>query len=348
MTDQQLAIQDTHAKGPEQPNRLITYVLFSYNSEKFIRQALESAFSQTYSPLEIIVSDDCSSDNTFAIIEEMVDAYRGPHSVRAVRTPKNLGSCQHFMLRGREARGDIVVIGEADDMSKPNRVEVVVDAFTPQTGALYSLFDQIDENGNVVAHRMERPRPKSFEAALARSMCLTDKTIHVRVVQGSTAAYRTELFDVPINADRKSYSEEMPLCFYSYLKGLKVDLLNESLVYYRQHDGAQSHVTDAALAARASRPEAVARFVRRENITMYHDFHEIACKHDHHNRIDRKAIVRNLFEEETKFFWLDMSLRGRLAATTAAVISGDFRLSAWCFARLLGIYEIMKRKRGST
>jgi len=46
---------------------LITFALFAYNQERFIREAVQGAFSQTYSPLEIIMSDDCSKDRTFDI-----------------------------------------------------------------------------------------------------------------------------------------------------------------------------------------------------------------------------------------------------------------------------------------
>jgi glycosyltransferase involved in cell wall biosynthesis len=56
---------------------LVTFALFTYNRERYIREAVEGAFSQTYSPLEIILSDDCSSDSTFEIIREMAGAYVG-------------------------------------------------------------------------------------------------------------------------------------------------------------------------------------------------------------------------------------------------------------------------------
>lgn len=326
---------------------LATFILFAYNQEKYVREAVEGALAQTYAPLEIILSDDCSPDSTFAIMQEMAAAYRGSHMVRAVQTPHNLGLIQHVLLRGREAQGEIVVVAAGDDVSKPGRVAALAKAFTPQIGALYSLFDQIDENGEPKQRHMERPRPKSFEAELAASMCLSGDTSQVRVTQGSTAAYRAELFDVPVNGDRKPYSEEMLLCFYCHLKGLRVELVKESLVDYRQHAEAMAHVTEADLEARARRPEAVVRFGRRAGITMYYDFHEIAFKNDSDGRIDRSAMLSILSREETKYFWLDMPFRRKLAAAIAALIAGDFQLLAWCFARLLGFYGIIKRMRRS-
>ena len=52
---------------------LVTFALFAYNQEAFIREAVASALSQTYEPLEIILSDDCSTDRTFAIMQELAD-----------------------------------------------------------------------------------------------------------------------------------------------------------------------------------------------------------------------------------------------------------------------------------
>lgn len=58
---------------------LVTFALFAYNQEDYVREAVQDAFAQTYEPLEIILSDDCSSDRTYQIMHEMAVAYRGPH-----------------------------------------------------------------------------------------------------------------------------------------------------------------------------------------------------------------------------------------------------------------------------
>ena len=58
---------------------LVSFTILCYNQEAFIREAVEGAFSQTYSPLEIIISDDCSKDQTYEIVKQMADAYRKGH-----------------------------------------------------------------------------------------------------------------------------------------------------------------------------------------------------------------------------------------------------------------------------
>ena len=78
-----------------------------------MRASIEAAFAQTWSPLEILLSDDCSPDGTFAVMQEMAAAYSGPHRVILNRNPKNLGITAHVdrimeldlrRLRGAERR----------------------------------------------------------------------------------------------------------------------------------------------------------------------------------------------------------------------------------------------------
>lgn len=61
----------TSEEKKDQDRPLVTFALIAYDQERFIREAVEGAFSQTYSPLEIILSDDCSSDRTFEIIKDV-------------------------------------------------------------------------------------------------------------------------------------------------------------------------------------------------------------------------------------------------------------------------------------
>ena len=58
---------------------LVTFALLAYNQERFVREAVRAAFEQTYRPLEIILSDDCSQDGTFEVLMNMAQSYTGPH-----------------------------------------------------------------------------------------------------------------------------------------------------------------------------------------------------------------------------------------------------------------------------
>ena len=77
-------------EGTSKP--LLTFALAALNQERFIREAVEAAFAQTYSPLEIILSDDCSDDRTFDIIREMAAAYLKVYEQLASGTVRDVES----------------------------------------------------------------------------------------------------------------------------------------------------------------------------------------------------------------------------------------------------------------
>jgi glycosyltransferase involved in cell wall biosynthesis len=105
---------------------LATFVLYAYNEEKFIREAIESAFAQTYSPLEIVLSDDGSTDRTFEIMQEMAAAYKGPHKIILNRNEKNIGIGSQLNAAAAMTNGEFVVLANGDDISLPIRVERIV------------------------------------------------------------------------------------------------------------------------------------------------------------------------------------------------------------------------------
>ena len=108
---------------------LVTFALFAYNQEKYIREAIEGAFAQTYQPLEIILSDDCSKDRTFEIMEEMAQEYRGPHQIVLNRNPSNLGIGGHVSRVMQLCSGEFVVVAAGDDISLPERTESLVEVW---------------------------------------------------------------------------------------------------------------------------------------------------------------------------------------------------------------------------
>ena len=101
---------------------LVTLFVLAYRQEGFVRAAIEGAFAQTWSPLEIILSDDASPDGTFRVMQEMAAAYSGPHRLVLNRNEKNLGLTAHVSRVMALATGGFVVQNAGDDVSHPERV----------------------------------------------------------------------------------------------------------------------------------------------------------------------------------------------------------------------------------
>lgn len=103
-------------------NELVTIIVCTYNQENTIKEAIESAFNQNYSPLEIIISDDCSTDSTYDVIKSTVSMYTGPHTVTVNQNSSNLGIARHWDTISRKAKGRLIVHAAGDDISYPERV----------------------------------------------------------------------------------------------------------------------------------------------------------------------------------------------------------------------------------
>lgn len=94
---------------------LVTVMIPTYNQERFIVRAIESALKQEYRPIEIVVADDCSGDETEAIVARFIAAH-GNSPVRYVRNPTNLGILRNYHnILFEHAAGEWVVNLDGDD-----------------------------------------------------------------------------------------------------------------------------------------------------------------------------------------------------------------------------------------
>lgn len=134
---------------PESSPR-ISGILLSFDCAEFVAEALQSALAQDCEPMELIVSDDASGDETFAILQREIGAYRGPHRVELCRRTTNAGSkSAHLNDAIGRTTGDVLVSFDGDDVSEPSRVRKIVDVFRqdPAVQAVYSGYSLIDETG---------------------------------------------------------------------------------------------------------------------------------------------------------------------------------------------------------
>lgn len=135
---------------------LVSIALMTYNQEKYVREALQSILNQTYDNIEIIVSDDCSKDTTWNIIEAEVDVYRrngGVHdSIILNRNESNLGVAKHFELILTKCHGEFIVCQAGDDVALPQRIDVMVEAWkrNPKATVISHEAICIDEEGKIV------------------------------------------------------------------------------------------------------------------------------------------------------------------------------------------------------
>lgn len=206
---------------------LITFALFAYNQERFVREAVEGAFSQTYSPLEIILSDDSSVDSTYDTMCELAANYRGKHKVVLNRNPQNLGIPCHVNRVMQIASGQLIVAAAGDDISLPQRVELA-----------FNVWSKTSFRADSVAMGIE-PFRDNFDGNLRKaSEVLTDISEVIwnagpRVV-GAAHAWSRRLFEVFGPLPEWLHQEDVIIPFRAlFMGGIAFD--PAPVVRYRQH-----------------------------------------------------------------------------------------------------------------
>lgn len=152
--------------SPLNGESLVSIIVPSYNQGRFLRGTLDSIFEQDYRPLEVVVVDGASTDDTVPILEEYAAA--NPE-LRWVSEPDD--GPAHAVNKGLEMiRGDIAAIQSSDDVYYPGAVRAAVEGFAENPGAsiVYGERDLLDEAGNRIPARTRYP---SFK--LSRFLCIS-------------------------------------------------------------------------------------------------------------------------------------------------------------------------------
>lgn len=315
-----------------------TFILFAYNQERFVGEAVRAALAQAYEPLEIVLSDDCSTDATFDVMCRAASEYHGPHPVRLVRNPANLGVIQHVLRRGREAQGEVVVVAAGDDVSEPSRVASLVAAFAadPRVLAADSLVDIIDAAGAVVHAGAERPEGLRRPVLYLRNPAAP-------TIQGCAAAYRKSVFAIPVPPQRLVFAEDILLAFYIDLIGGRKATVPRALVRYRRHAAAQTNRARVAVDVEtAERAEVDAARVR---LTLLDVMESLVAARHAESRFDRVVAARARRWSELVIAWAGRTSWQRIGAVARAAGSLRFENLKWMAARVGGTFPAYQPKK---
>jgi glycosyltransferase involved in cell wall biosynthesis len=208
------------------PEFAVSVLLIAYRAADTIVAAIDAALAQTL-PCEIIISDDCSPDDTFAVARDHLAGYAGPHRVQLRQCARNRGVAGHLSELMALAQGRVFVIMAGDDIARPRRAEATLQAFdaNPDVYAVGSVVDEIDMQGRPL-RRGVRHMPAQFGLDyFARAGRLV-------TLLGASLSLRREVFDRfgPLRAS----AEDNILSLRAALLGRGL-CLDEALIDYRQN-----------------------------------------------------------------------------------------------------------------
>ena len=216
----------------------ISVAICTYNGEKYINQQIDSILNQSLAVDEIIICDDCSTDNTVNILNN----YQSIHSklFKIVKNDTNLKTVKNFEKAISLCSGEIIFLSDQDDIWAENKVAVMVNYFknNPNINVLTSNGYCIDENTKIHEKYSVWDVPKFLEEKeynINYNLMLQISNI----ATGASMALRKSIVEkiMPIPEIDELYHDEW--IALNYTKENSFKLINEKLFYYRIHNDQQ-------------------------------------------------------------------------------------------------------------
>lgn len=207
---------------------LISIALCTYNGEKFIIEQLESLLNQSYPNLEIVVVDDKSTDNTFNILKN----FQEEGKIKLFQNSQNLGFLRNFEKCISLCKGDLIALSDQDDIWHPEKISKLA-THIGDSILIYADSELTDINGKSLGKKLSNRR-NMYSGNDCRAF------VYNNSISGHSILFKKELtkFFLPFPAN--SYHDWW-IAYVASSIG-KISFLNECLVKYRQHEGANTDI----------------------------------------------------------------------------------------------------------
>ncbi|MDB5258747.1 MAG: glycosyl transferase family 2 [Chitinophagaceae bacterium] len=207
---------------PQRP--LVSVIMPAYNVEAYITQAIESVLAQTYSHFELIIADDDSNDKTASYIHSFSD-----DRIVSLKNKKNLGYAGNMNTLFKAARGEYIVIQDADDYCTPNRLQVLVDFLqahqaVDMVGSSYVKIDEEDKEEKVSLSEDRKEIESAFDKLLDPLPVLNGAVMFRRKIIEEGFFFRPLLYVNRAQDDDWLFRVSEKFCLAN---------VNEYLYYYR-------------------------------------------------------------------------------------------------------------------
>ena len=206
-------------------NDLVSIIMPSYNTGRFIKETIESVLAQSYSNWELIIVDDCSTDDT----DDVVQQYLSDERIHYTKNDVNSGAAVSRNRALREAKGKWIAFLDSDDLWEPDKLEKQI-AFMENKDYHFSYtnYIEIDEKSSPNGKRATGPKQITKHGMYNYCWmgCLT-------VMYDAEAVGLVQIEDIKKNND---YAMWLKVC-----KKADCYLLDETLARYRRRSGSISN-----------------------------------------------------------------------------------------------------------
>jgi teichuronic acid biosynthesis glycosyltransferase TuaG len=205
---------------------LVSIIIPTFNSEKFILETIQSVQNQTYTNWEMILVDDASTDTTVGIISKLAQV---DNRIQLLQLDKNSGTGVARNTALATAKGKYISFLDADDLWKPQKLQKQIDfLITNNLPFTFSFYDCINEAGESLNKRVEVPVRLSYR-----------QLFFCNYVGNLTGIYDVSYFGkIKISSIRKRQDW---MHWLTILKKIKTaEAVPESLAFYRIRDNSIS------------------------------------------------------------------------------------------------------------
>lgn len=286
------------------PKLQVSVAMCTFNGARFIEEQLWSIFRQTYLPVELIVSDDNSTDETLAIVlrvyETACQEIEGVAQIKLLVLKNNepLGVTKNFEQAISKCTSELVALCDQDDVWLEYRLEVMVNEFGKRPELLLLHHDSllVDEELKPIgittfqALRIGRREKERIHNGLASSVLLRRN-----VVTGATTIFRKKVFEESLPFPSSWLHDEWIAINASFLG--RIDFKEETLIKYRQHSSNQVGVKKPGLRyliARTFHPR-----TERNRILLTRSL-ELASKYKASSLPAARSVIEKLLHEEVR------------------------------------------------
>ena len=218
----------------------VSFIVTGYNEEKYIREAVLSAFHQDYPNLQVVLSDNASTDRTFEIMRELAASAPAGIDVVLNRNAENLHLSGNLQKAAELCDGEVIVRGCGDDVFARDRATRTLDYFeaNPKVMASACRYQLIGGDGQQVpGATCKNHAPPGWEQMTSVQIlqcCVTGRS--GSGIYGCAAAYRKCLFTMfPPLPSGILWDDQMLLFRATMLGG--AGWMDDQLVQYRTHGG---------------------------------------------------------------------------------------------------------------
>jgi glycosyltransferase involved in cell wall biosynthesis len=207
----------------------VSVVIPLYNHEEYIATALESIFTQTRPPAEIIVIDDGSNDQSYDIASRLCASYHGAR----IWKQKNRGAHNTINSSIQRATQPIIAILNSDDIYNTKRLEQCLGAMKESGAAIVaSEIEFIDGSGNPISNKWYDEALASWKIIGNNSLSLLNANF--LMTTSNLVIHRSVFKDVGLFKDFR-YAHDLDFFIRVLAAGHKIDVIKESLLKYRYH-----------------------------------------------------------------------------------------------------------------